>query len=90
MYAKEDHDMQFVSTNKHKISVEQFIDLFVICLKNDSFKIGFLIYTLYLDKDKVMDGKMMELIIKTLRLSVKHHEAKLFFIHQHFDVLSIQ
>ena len=90
MYAKQDHDRQFISTNKEKISTKQFIDLFVICLKNDSFKIAFLIYTLYLDKEKVMDSYMMDLITYTIKTSVKHHEAKLFFIHQHFKILTIE
>lgn len=50
MYCKEDYDDEFISTKKDEITHQQFIDLFVICIKSDSFKIGMLIYTLYLNK----------------------------------------
>jgi len=49
MYCKEDYDDQFTKVKKTDISHKQFVDLFIYCLKNDSFKIAILIYTLYLD-----------------------------------------
>ena len=36
-----------------------------------------------------MNQKIMELIIFSIRDSCSIHEMKLFFIHEHFDVLSI-
>jgi hypothetical protein len=49
MYCKEDYDEQFMLTKKDEITHKQFVDLFITCLKNDSFKIAILIYTLYLN-----------------------------------------
>ena len=48
------------------------------------------IYTVYLDVPKDMDQKMLDIIMGTIRDSVMFHEIKLFFIHEHFDVLNIQ
>lgn len=89
MYCKEDYDQQFIQTNKSEITKKQFVELFITCLKNDSFKIAFLIYTLYLEIDNDIDNKMVDIIMNTVKDSVKYHEIKLFFIHQHFDILSI-
>lgn len=66
------------------------MDLFIYCLKNDSFKIAILIYTLYLDQVIDMDEKMMDIIMLTIKESVYFHEIKLFFIHEHFNVMSVQ
>jgi len=33
--------------------------------------------------------KIMDILIGSLKSSLKFHEMKLFFIHQHFDVLTI-
>ena len=49
MYCKEDYDEQFKKTKKERISHKQFVDLFIICIRNDSFKIAMLIYSLYLN-----------------------------------------
>lgn len=40
-----------------------------------------LIYTLYLDPEKDMDQKMMNIIMQCIRDSPYFHEFKLFFIH---------
>ena len=55
MYADEDYDEQFISTNKDQVTHKQFVDLFITCIKNDSFKIGMIIYTLYLDIEEDMN-----------------------------------
>ena len=55
MYCKEDYDEQFMATKKDEITHAQFIELFVLCIKNDSFKIGILIYVLYIDPSIDMD-----------------------------------
>ena len=89
MYAKEDYDEEFIATKKDEVTKKQFLELFTTCIKNDSFKIAMLIYTVYIDKNKDMEGKMMDILMATLEDSVLFHEIKLFFIHEHFDVLSI-
>jgi hypothetical protein len=70
MYCKEDYDDSFISTKKDEITHQQFIDLFIICIRNDSFKIGMIIYTLYLDLQKDIDEKMMDIILTTIKESV--------------------
>ena len=90
MFCDKDYDRQFLATPKTGITEPQFLDLFLRCLRNDSFKILFLIYTLYLDKDKCIDSRVMELVIRSIKRSVQHHEAKLFFIHEHFNLLSVE
>jgi len=37
MYCKEDFDKEFTATKKDDISRAQYVDLFIICLRNDSF-----------------------------------------------------
>ena len=46
------------------------------------------IYLRYLTAFDI-NNKIMDLIIQSLKDSVKFHECKLFFIHQHFDILTI-
>lgn len=89
MYCKEDYDEEFMKTRKDDITHKQFLDLFVICIRADSFKIAILIYTLYLDPENDMDARMLEIIMASIKESPKFHEIKLFFIHEHFDVLSV-
>jgi hypothetical protein len=50
MYCKEDYDEQFLMTEKDEITRKQFVDLFSICLKNDSFKIATLLYCNYINQ----------------------------------------
>ena len=90
MYCKEDYDEQFINTKKDQITHKQFVELFITCLKNDSFRIAILIYTLYLNPSEDMDIKMMDIVMLTIKESMKFHEVKLFLLHQHFDVLTIQ
>ena len=89
MYCKEDYDENFMSTKKSEIIKSQFIELFIICLRNDSIRIAMLIYTLYLDPQVDMNQKMMDIVMQSIRDSQYFHEFKLFFLHQHFDTLSI-
>jgi hypothetical protein len=90
MYCKEDYHEEFSQTNKDEITHKQFVDLFIICLKNDSFQIAILLYTLYLEPSIDIDERMMDILMLTLKDSNKFHECKLFFLHEHFDVLSIK
>jgi len=89
MYCKEDYDEQFKKTKKDEITAKQFIELFIICIRNDSFKIAMLIYTLYLNPQVDMDSKMMDILMNSIKESIKFHELKLFFLHEHFNELSI-
>lgn len=66
------------------------MDLFITCLRNDSFRIAILIYTLYLDIQIDIDEKMMDIVLGTIKESEKFHEIKLFLVHEHFDILTIQ
>ena len=89
MYCKEDYDEQFQQTKKDEITHAQFIELFIICLKSDSFRIGIIIYTLYLTPAVDFNAKMLDILMASIKESVYFHEMKLFFLHEHFDVLSI-
>ena len=90
MYCKEDYDQQFIQTKKSEVSKKQFLNLFIICIKNNAFKIAILIYLLYIDINVDIDEKMMDIILASIRESPLFHEIKLFFIHEHFDTLTIQ
>ena len=89
MYCKEDFDSEFKVTKKDDITHAQFVELFVICLKSDSFNIAILIYTIYLNPLEDMDMKMLDVLMSTIKDSVKFHEVKLFYLHEHFNILSI-
>lgn len=89
MYCKEDYDEQFQQTFKDEVTHQQFLELFVICIKNDSFKIGILIYLLYLKAQEDIDVKIIDILMKSIKESVYFHETKLFILHEHFDVLTI-
>jgi len=88
MYCKNDYVGHFLRTDVSEIDHNQFIDLFMTCIKNDSLKIGIQIYLRYMSTNDV-SPKIMELFIYSIRDSCSMHEMKLFFIHEHFDVLSI-
>jgi len=89
MYCKEDYDVQFQSTKKSEITHKQFIDLFVLCIRNDSFKIAVLIYVLYLNPQVDIDNRILDIIMQSLKESICFHEIKLFFLHEHFDLLTV-
>ena len=90
MYCKEDYHEQFISTKKQDITPAQFKELFIICIRNDSIRVAMILYTLYLNREVDMDQKMMDIVMLSIRDSQYFHEFKLFFLHQHFEILSIQ
>ena len=49
-----------------------------------------LIYTLYLNITVDMNEKMMDIIMVSIKDTILYHEIKLFYIHEHFDTLSIE
>lgn len=63
MYCKGDYDDQFMRTKKSDITPKQFLDLYRICLRSDSFKIGMLIYTTYMNPALDIDTAMMDIVI---------------------------
>ena len=88
MYCKNDYVGHFLRADVSEIDKSQFIELFMTCIKNDSLKIGIQIYLRYMGTNDI-NSKIMELFILSIRDSCSIHEMKLFFIHEHFDVLSI-
>mmetsp|Transcript_31436 Transcript_31436/g.48062 ORF Transcript_31436/g.48062 Transcript_31436/m.48062 type:complete len:130 (+) Transcript_31436:1275-1664(+) len=88
MYCKNDYIAHFLNINLEDISHKQIKELFRVCIKHDSFKIGIHIYLRYMDS-KDIDRPMMDIFILSLKTSNEFHELKMFFIHQHFDLLSI-
>lgn len=64
------------------------MELFCICLRNDSYKIALQIYLRQLTPMDI-NMRVMDLIIYSLKDTVKFHEMKMFYIHEHFNVLSI-
>lgn len=89
MYCKEDHVEEFMRTQKDNISHQQFVELFVICIRNDSFQIAMVIYLNYINVNEVMNEKMVNQIITSLKDSPRFHEFKLYFIHEVFDKLNV-
>jgi len=89
MYCKEDFHDEFIQTKKDDIAHDQYIDLFILCLRSDSFQIAILIYTCFLKPTEDIDEKIMDILMNTIKESVKFHEYKLFFLHEHFDTLTI-
>jgi len=87
MYAKNDFVEHFLKI-KFPISHSDYLELFAICLRNGSFKIGMQIYLRYL-KPGDIDNMIMDILIQGLKTQVTFFELRLFFIHQHFDVLDI-
>ena len=49
-----------------------------------------LIYILYLNVQLDVDEKMMDILMATVKDSTLFHETKLFLVHEHFDILSIE
>lgn len=89
MYCKKDYVKHFLAVNFDGITHKQFIDLFNICIRNDSIKTQLQIYLRFLSAQDITP-RIMDLIINSIRDSVKFHEMKLFYIHEHFDLLSIK
>mmetsp|Transcript_20868 Transcript_20868/g.32209 ORF Transcript_20868/g.32209 Transcript_20868/m.32209 type:complete len:167 (+) Transcript_20868:1327-1827(+) len=88
MYCRNDYVSHFQNINLEEISHKQMVELFCICIKNDALKIGFNIYLRFMDSSDIT-RKIMDIFINSLKRSLEFHEVKLFFIHQHFDLLSI-
>jgi len=88
MYSKNDYVNNFLNI-QYPISHQDYVDLFCICLRSDSFKIAMQIYLQHLSNSDITI-KIMDILIGTIKSSQKYHEMKLFFIHQYFDILTIQ
>lgn len=88
MYCKQDFVNHFLKVNLDEIEHKQFVELFCICLRHDAFKIGNQIYLRYMTQSDITP-RIIDLMITIIRDSVKFHEMKLFYMHEHFDLLSI-
>lgn len=88
MYCKQDYQAHFLKTDKSEITHKQFVELFCICIKSDAYKIGTQIYLRELSSNDITT-KIMDLFIYSIRDSCVYLEMKLFYIHEHFDILSI-
>jgi len=88
MYCRNDFVAHFQNINLEEISHKQIIDMFCVCVRNDAFKIAMNLYLKQMDSTDIT-RRIMDIFIYSLRRSVEYHEIKMFFIHQHFDTLSI-
>lgn len=88
MYCQNDYVNHFLKIDTDNITQEQMVELFCICLKNDSFKIGIQIYLRYISQADIT-SKILDIIISSFRDSIKFHEVKMFFLMEHLDLLSI-
>lgn len=90
MYARNDYVSHFLKIlDPNETSHQQFCDLFMVALKNDAYKTAIQIYLRYLAASDIT-VEVMDAVIDSLMTSINFHEMKLFFIHAHFDVLTIQ
>lgn len=60
----------------------------MIALSNDAMKVATQIYLRYLTAFDI-NNTIMDILINSLKDSTRYHEMKLFYIHQHFDILTI-
>jgi hypothetical protein len=88
MYTKQDYHEHFLTTDTKDIKHEQFKKLFQIAIQNDSMKVAFNIYLRLLTQQDIVQTDM-DLFMNALKTHV-YHEAKFFFIHQHFDLMSVK
>jgi hypothetical protein len=88
MYCRNDYLAHFMNINLEEISHKQIVKMFATCIRYDALKIAMNLYLRYLENSD-MDSKMMDIVIQSMNKSVEFHEIKLFFLHQHFDVLTI-
>jgi len=89
MYCKKDYVNHFLAVNFDGITHKQFIELYCICIRQDSHKISLQIYLRFLSSQDITP-RIMDLIIVSIRDSVQLHEIKLFYLHEHFDILNIK
>ena len=71
MYAKNDYVENFLNIT-YPISHQQYIDLFCLCLRSDSFKIAMQIYLRHLSNTDI-SFSIMDILITSLKASLKFH-----------------
>jgi len=89
MYSNKDYIENFLKVDVTSLSKEQLVELFVTCIRHDSFKIALQLYLHYLTTAD-LTSKIMENFLLAIRDSVCFHEIKLYFILENFDVLTIE
>ena len=88
MYCKQDYVKHFLKVDLSEIEHKQFVDLFCICFRYDSFKIANQIFLRFMTSQDI-SPRIIEMFIVSLRDSVKFHEMKMFYIHEYFDLFTI-
>jgi len=89
MYSKNDFLKHFYDVNVDSLSYDQIVSLFHICIRHDSYKIGLLIYLKHI-KQHDITSDLIKRVISSMKNSNQFHEIKLFFIHHHLEVLSVE
>ena len=87
MYSKKDHVEHFLKMDISELGRQRIEDLFLNCIKNDSFLIALQIYLRHL---KTLSLNVIRALISSIRNSSKFFEIKLFFIHEHFRVMKVE
>lgn len=65
------------------------LSLFKICIRNDSLKVAMQIYLRFMSPTDI-SVKNIDMFIHSIVQSVKFYEIKLFFLLEHFDLMTIQ
>jgi len=90
MYSKKDYMDNFLEMDDiNKLTKAQIIDLFTVCIRHDSFKLGYQLYCRNLAGPDIT-GEIMRKINQSLRDTMKFTEFKLFFVHEHFSVFDVE
>jgi len=84
MYCQNDYINHFIKIDTDNITQDQMVALFMICLRNDSYKIGIQIYLRYISPTDITN-KIIDIIISSFRDSIKFHEIKMFFLMEHME-----
>ena len=88
MYCQNDYVNHFLKIDVDMMDHSQMVELFCICLKSDAFKIAIHIYLKYISQQDI-SPKILDIIMASMKDSIRFHEMKLFFINEHLDQLSI-
>jgi len=90
MYSKKDYMDYFLNMDDlEQLTMQQIVQLFITCIRNDSFKMGLQLYCRYL-RNQDITLEIMHRLTMSIRDSTKFLEIKLFFIHQHFEILDVE
>ena len=90
MYSKKDYMNYFLKMKDiESLNYQQIMDLFLTCIRHDSFKLGLQLYCRFL-KGPDITPEVMHRLTQSIKDSPKYLEIKLFFIHEHFSLLDVE